>query len=82
MGDTFVAADRRYPFGTEMLIPGYSNNKRVKVLDRGGAIKGKRLDVFFDSHRKARKWGVKYLPVKVRTNQLSQSISPQHTKIH
>ncbi len=66
--DTFVAADRRYPFGTEMLIPGYSDDKRVKVLDRGGAIKGNRLDVFFDSHRKARKWGVKYLPVKVLTN--------------
>ncbi len=64
-GDTFVAADRRYPFGTEMLIPGYSNGRAVKVLDRGGAIKGNRLDVFFANHQEALKWGVKYLNVKV-----------------
>jgi 3D (Asp-Asp-Asp) domain-containing protein len=67
-GDTFVAADRRYPFGTEMIVPGYNNSKPVKVLDRGSAIRGNRLDVFFDSHQKARKWGVKYLPVKVLAN--------------
>lgn len=64
-GDTFVAADGRYPFGTEMLIPGYSNNQPVRVLDRGGAIKGNRLDVFFDSHEEALEWGVKYLEVNV-----------------
>jgi len=65
-GDTFVAADGRYSFGTEMLIPGYSNGRVVKVLDRGGAIKGNRLDVFFYSHEEALEWGVKYLDVKVR----------------
>ena len=65
-GDTFVAADRRYPFGTEMLIPGYSNGRAVKVLDRGGAIKGNRLDVFFANHQEALEWGVKYLEVNVR----------------
>jgi 3D (Asp-Asp-Asp) domain-containing protein len=64
-GDTFVAADRRYPFGTEMLIPGYSNSQPVPVLDRGGAIKGNRLDVFFATHQEALEWGVKYLNVKV-----------------
>ena len=65
-GDTFVAADRRYDFGTEMLIPGYNNGQPVKVLDRGGAIKGDRLDVFFGSHNEALEWGVRYLDVKVR----------------
>ena len=64
-GDTFVAADRRYPFGTEMLIPGYSNSQPVQVLDRGDAIKGNRLDVFFATHKEALEWGVKYLVVKV-----------------
>lgn len=64
-GDTFVAADRRYPFGTKMLIPGYSNNQPVQVLDRGSAIKGNRLDVFFATHQEALEWGVKYLEVKV-----------------
>jgi len=64
-GDTFVAADGRYPFGTEMLIPGYSNSQPVQVLDRGGAIKGNRLDVFFANHQEALEWGVKYLEVRV-----------------
>jgi 3D (Asp-Asp-Asp) domain-containing protein len=65
-GDTFVAADGRYPFGTEMLIPGYSNSQPVQVLDRGGAIKGNRLDVFFATHQEALEWGVKYLEVRVK----------------
>ena len=69
-GDTFVAADRRYSFGTEMLIPGYSNGRAVKVLDRGGAIKGNRLDVFFATHQEALEWGVKYLEVSVRWKNL------------
>ena len=69
-GDTFVAADRRYPLRTEMLIPGYSNSRPVKVLDRGGAIKGNRLDVFFATHEEALKWGVKYLEVNVRRKNL------------
>ena len=65
-GDTFVAADRRYSFGTEMVIPGYGNSQPVQVLDRGGAIKGNRLDVFFATHQEALEWGVRYLDVKVR----------------
>ena len=69
-GDTFVAADGRYSFGTEMLIPGYSNGRAVKVLDRGGAIKGNRLDVFFATHQEALEWGVKYLEVSVRWKNL------------
>jgi 3D (Asp-Asp-Asp) domain-containing protein len=65
LGDTFVAADGKYDFGTEMLIAGYNNGEPVKVLDRGGAIRGDRLDVFFGSHEEALKWGVKYIDVKV-----------------
>ena len=64
-GDTFVAADGRYSFGTEMLIPGYNNDKPIKVLDRGGAIRGDKLDVFFNSHSQALEWGVRYLEVKI-----------------
>jgi 3D (Asp-Asp-Asp) domain-containing protein len=51
-----------------MLIPGYSNSQPVKVLDRGGAIKGNRLDVFFATHEEALEWGVQYLEVKIRKN--------------
>ncbi|OHB74644.1 MAG: hypothetical protein A2Z25_10405 [Planctomycetes bacterium RBG_16_55_9] len=67
-GDTFVAADKKYSFGTQMIVPGYNDSKPVDVLDRGGAIRGNRLDVFFNSHEQARQWGVRYLPVEVRAN--------------
>ena len=67
IGDTFVAADKKYSFGTEMIVPGYNNSQPVKVLDRGRVIKGDRLDVFFNSHHRAKVWAVRYLPVKVRT---------------
>ncbi len=65
-GDAFVAADREYSFGTEMTISGYKNGQPVKVLDRGGVIRGNRLDVFFGSHQEALKWGVRHIDVKVR----------------
>jgi 3D (Asp-Asp-Asp) domain-containing protein len=64
-GDRFAAADKMYPFGTKMIIPGYKNDKAVKVLDRGGVIRGNRLDVFFNSHQEALEWGVRYLDVKI-----------------
>jgi len=70
--DAFVAADKKYAFGTEMLIPGYNNAVPVKVLDRGGAIHGNRLDVFFASHNEALDWGVRYLDVKVRRGSQTQ----------
>jgi 3D (Asp-Asp-Asp) domain-containing protein len=65
-GDTFVAADKRYAFGTQMIIPGYSNERAVEVKDRGRLIKGNRLDVFFNNHRTAKKWGTRYLDVLVK----------------
>jgi 3D (Asp-Asp-Asp) domain-containing protein len=68
-GDRFVAASKEYSFGTEIIVPQYNRQRPIKVLDRGGAITGNRLDLFFPSHRQAVKWGVKYLDVKVRTDQ-------------
>lgn len=65
-GDVFVAADKRYRFGTEMMIPGYNSGKTVSVQDRGRVIKGNRLDLYFDTHQQAKKWGVKYLNVMVK----------------
>ena len=64
-GDAFVAADKRYPFGTKVIVPGYENNQPVKVLDRGGAIKGNRIDVFFSTHQEALEWGVKKLQIEI-----------------
>jgi len=66
--ETFVAAGKQYPFGTEMIIPGYNNDQPVKVLDRGSAIQDSRLDLFFPSHQQALNWGVKSLSVQIRTN--------------
>ncbi len=68
-GDTFVAADKRIPFGTEIVIPGYNEDRPVVVKDRGRLIKGNRLDVFFNSHKTAKKWGTKYLDVLVKVQE-------------
>lgn len=62
-GGKFVAADRDLPFGTLLVIPGYNDGRPTEVLDRGGAIRGDRLDVFFPTHEQARRWGVRRLHV-------------------
>ena len=61
-GDRFVAAPPELPFGTMLDIPGYG---LVPVLDRGGAIKGNKLDVYHDSHEAALRWGRQNLLVTI-----------------
>ena len=62
----FVAADTGVlGFGTDLSIPGYYGGQAVKVLDRGGAIKGNKLDVFFATHERALRWGRQHLDVTV-----------------
>lgn len=61
----FVAADPVLAFGTRLVVPGYNAGRPVRVLDRGGAIRGRSLDVYFDSHERARRWGVRYLAVAI-----------------
>jgi 3D (Asp-Asp-Asp) domain-containing protein len=63
--DAFVAADEKFAFGSELIVPGYNEGRPVKVLDRGGSIKDNLLDVFFHTHEEALQWGVKYLEVKI-----------------
>ena len=48
------AAPRRFKFGTVLWVRGYG---RAVVIDRGGAIRGNRLDLFFRSYRAAKQWG-------------------------
>lgn len=62
-GASFVAANENIPFGTMLDIPGYGV---VPVRDRGGAIKGNRLDVFFPTHAEALEWGWQKLEVKIK----------------
>ena len=56
-----VAAPSTFAFGTKLSI----NGKTYVVEDRGGAIKGNRIDLYVESHSAALRWGVKYLPVEV-----------------
>ena len=56
-----VAASSQYAFGTKLLI----NGKVYTVEDRGGAIKGNKIDIYMNTHAEALAWGVKYLPVQV-----------------
>lgn len=65
-GFRLVAADSRVlPLGSMVSIPGYDADRVVPVLDRGGKIKGARLDVLFPTHEEARRWGVKRLAITV-----------------
>jgi len=58
-----IAADTSlYPFGTVMHVPGYGY---ARVEDRGGAIKGQHIDLFFKSHKDALRWGKKKKKVKI-----------------
>ena len=61
----FVAAPPEIPFGTLISIPGYAGGLPVPVLDRGGAIKGNKLDVFFSTHQEALNWGRQKLLVRL-----------------
>ena len=63
-----VAAPADMPFGTLLVIPGYANGQPVPVLDRGGAIKGNKLDIFFSDHQTALNWGRQKLKVKLVKN--------------
>ena len=64
-GGFFVAAPPEIPFGTMIRIPGYNNGEPVPVLDRGSAITGDRLDVFFPTHEQALEWGWWWMSVEI-----------------
>jgi 3D (Asp-Asp-Asp) domain-containing protein len=58
-----VAVDPRViPFHTKMYIEGYGYGW---AEDTGSAIKGNRIDVFFNSYWNARKWGRKKVQVYI-----------------
>lgn len=58
-----VAADLRlFPFGTRLRVPGYGIGE---VEDVGGAVRGAHVDLWFPSHREAKRWGTRRLKVEV-----------------
>ena len=56
-----VAASSKFAFGTKLNIGGHI----YTVEDRGGAIKGNKIDIFVNTHAEALAWGVRYLTVSV-----------------
>lgn len=50
------------PYRTEVII----NGKTYKAQDCGGAIKGNRIDVYFEDHNDALEFGVQYKEVFVK----------------
>jgi 3D (Asp-Asp-Asp) domain-containing protein len=65
-GFALVAADPTVlRYGSMLTVPGYDEDRIVPVLDCGGAIKGRRLDVLYPTHERARQWGRRTLKVTV-----------------
>lgn len=62
-GYSSVAVDPRViPLGTKLYIDGYGY---AIAEDTGGAIKGNRVDLFFNSNSEVDNWGVKWVDVYV-----------------
>ncbi len=60
-----VATDKSIPFGTRIYIDGVG--ERI-VQDRGSAINGNRIDLYFDSHQEALNFGVQIKEVTIFLN--------------
>ena len=57
-----IAVDRKIiPLGTKVII----NGKTYVAEDTGGAIKGNRIDIYFNNHSDALKWGRKTIEIEV-----------------
>ena len=60
-----LAVDRRLiPLGTKIVMNGHT----YYAEDTGGAIKGKKIDVYFRRHSATSRWGVRYVKIKVYYN--------------
>ncbi|MDP1421096.1 ubiquitin-like domain-containing protein [Peribacillus simplex] len=62
-GAKIIAVDPSViPMGSKVYVEGYGY---AVAADKGGAIKGNRIDVFFSSKNDAYRWGVKRVKVRV-----------------
>jgi len=58
-----VAVDPRViPMGTRLYVEGYGE---AIAADQGNAIKGNRIDLFFDTHQQGLNWGIKTVKVTI-----------------
>lgn len=63
-GYSTIAVDPNIiPLGTKLYIEGYGN---AIASDTGSGIKGKYIDVFFNTQGEATNWGVKYLKIHIQ----------------
>jgi 3D (Asp-Asp-Asp) domain-containing protein len=61
-----IAADKSIPLGTKVYIPYFRDkpNKGLFVVDdRGGAIKGNKIDIYMSNREDAKKWGRRTLSI-------------------
>ena len=56
-GRTIAVDPSVIPYGTKIIL----NGNTYVAEDCGGAIKGNRIDMFFDNHQDALEWGVRYV---------------------
>lgn len=49
-----------FPKGTVFFVPQYG---KCRVEDTGSAVKGKHIDLYFDTYDEAVKWGSKYMRI-------------------
>lgn len=63
-----VAADKSFPFGTRLLLSFEGILSPRTVQDRGGAIFGRRLDLYMENCQKARLWGRRKVWVRILEN--------------
>ena len=61
-GDKVVAMGKKYPFGTQVMIPGYG---LATVRDRGSAISDSHVDLYFERLEDALRWGRRTVTVTV-----------------
>ncbi|MGV8980898.1 3D domain-containing protein [Clostridium sp.] len=62
-GYSTIAVDPRViPMGTKLYVEGYGY---AIAADKGSAIKGKFIDVFFNTNKEALNWGVKYIKIQI-----------------
>ena len=59
---TIAVDPSKIPYGSFVKI----NGEKYVAEDCGGAIKNNRIDIFFDSHKDALEFGVKYANVKIK----------------
>ena len=71
-----VAADSRFAFGTELCINGVT----YEVEDRGGAIKGNRIDRFFDNHSEALSFGKRTASVYSIDSSKNKTLALRYSK--